>query len=287
MNLNLKKTFFEILNLKYFWIYMLIFAIFSVLGSLIDDVKSIPHNKFISFIPMIFTYISLAFLAVMSHIIINNKDLNNENEPFKTNFLKCLKVGFKTLVAMGLNTFSIMIVEFILIFLAVVLFVVANPGITQNETMKTPLLFVLITFLTLSALIIIFFVFNLAFIKFSKNYSIKDSFKWIQTLKTFFKKGFAQKTSLVLGFQILYQVFVFCFSIILLFASNYSTSLLFNNISENFILPVYLLLKLFEAIVQLAVYSMNFIIFAIVYNILANIYKESCEQTDLTPQTED
>ena len=83
---DFKNAFKEVFGLKFFWIYMVIYAVIQTVSTIFNLAESIPYNKAISNVFSVIGYISIAYLLVMVHNLLNDKNLSDETQNFWQNF---------------------------------------------------------------------------------------------------------------------------------------------------------------------------------------------------------
>ena len=117
--------------------------------------------------------------------------------------------------------------------------------------------------------------FKLIPITFAQDYKIKDTFKWIKTAKIFFKKGFVKNTLLILATYL----FICLVLIAILFGLSFLMNLLVLTFAKTLLVNHYLLVSflfsLSGIIIPFVGSMVHFIVSAIIYNLLSQVYKES------------
>ena len=118
MNLNIKDSFKKVFSLKFFWIYLFIFAAITTISNIFQKAENIPNSSFISSFISCFSYISLGYLFIMINKVINN-DNENFEENFWTNLVESTKQGFKALVGIFCNILILLCFDTILMIVAI------------------------------------------------------------------------------------------------------------------------------------------------------------------------
>lgn len=274
MNLDLKKAFEEILKLKYFWIYTVIYAVLATTSTVFNTLENLPFHGAISNVFSILTFISIAYIVMMINNLIHEKELNDENENFLQNLWKSIKIGFKAFVGFLLNILIIFLFDFVLI----VLWALMNPLIDKTGGLINAFSIVTFTFLLLITILAMLFVVKLLLVSFAENYAIKDMFRWVKVAKTFFKKGLAKKTCAVVGSYLLICVLLSIILLGTLFLFNLGIAFFAKTLLENHYLTVAILVSLSSIILPFVGGFAHFIVSTYIYNLLAKIYKEGSEE---------
>ncbi len=274
MNLDFKKALKDVFGLKYFWIYILIFAVITTLSSIIQSAKVIPYNSLISNIISIFTYIAIGYLFIMIHNLLNNKELNTE-ENFGQNLWNSTKKGLKAFVGTLSNTIiGFLFGSFIAISSVLIFMKITHNVITENNLFSFPELIVIFSVIAILMTIYMLFVLKLLPVAYAENFSLKAMFCWRKVFKEFFKKGRIKATFTVIGIYVLSIILIFTIMFITMFLFNlilvYSIKTLLNN---HFIL-VSFLINLSSVITPFLISIMHFMLSGFIFHLLSQIYKE-------------
>ena len=275
MKLEIKKAFNDVFTLRFFWIYLFIFTVLTTVSTIFNAAKAVPYNEVISNIFSIFTYVSIAYLITMVHNLLCDKNLNDEEQTFWQNLKESFNVGVKAFVGLAINTLIVFAVDFILLASIVVVFMVAFENVTQSTIMKNAYFITLSSIIVLISIFALLYVFKLIPITFAQDYKIKDTFKWIKTAKIFFKKGFVKNTLLILATYL----FICLVLIVILFGLSFLMNLLVLTFAKTLLVNHYLLVSflfsLSGIIIPFVGSMVHFIVSAIIYNLLSQVYKES------------
>ncbi len=270
MNLDFKKAFNEVFELKYFWVYAFIYSVLATLSTIFNTTKGITLGEVISNIFSICTFISIAYIIMMIHNLINDNKLNNENENFWQNLGKSIKLGFKAFVGVLANILIIFLIDFG----AIILWALINAVIDKSGKIINSFSIISFALIILITVIAMLFIVKLLVVAFSQNYSIKDMFKWRKVSKVFFKKGLAKKTCAVLGIYLLTCILLSAILLGILFLFNLGISFFAKTLLENHYLTVAILVSLSGVILPFVGGFAHFMLSSGIYNMLAKIYKE-------------
>lgn len=273
MKLDIKNNFKALFSLKHFWVYMFIFAVITTVSSVIQS-SNMHYGSQISSLISILSYISLGYLFIMVHKIINNKP-ENEEENFKTNFIESAKRGFMALVGIISNLFILILTDVIIMFFSIVGYYFFTKKLLKMSELFTvkPLLFILlvIAVFTVFAIILISHILPVVF---SYNYSIRNMFKWRKIFNVFFKNGYAVKTFSVLGFYFVTLITIVCVLFVVTFIFNFLALFFAKFLLETHYIALAFLINLSNVFVPFAVATLNFILSAMTFRMFANIFKE-------------
>lgn len=279
MNLDFKKAFNDVFHLKFFWAYLFIFTIITTLSTILQSAKGVPYNNLIANILSIFTYISFGYLYIMTNNLLKDKDLNNEDETFFKNLWDSAKKGLKSFVGILANTFIGFFFFAIIAIICVFLFI-KKTGImiTENNIFSYPILITIFAVITLFLTIYMLFVLKLLPVAYSENFSLKTMFCWRKVLKIFFKKDNAKNTFKVIGLYFLTVVTLFLILFLVMFLFNliivYSIKTI---LTEHFVFAAFLL-NVSAVITPFIAGMLNYIVSAVTYHLLGQIYKNSIEE---------
>lgn len=268
MILDLKQTFKEVFQLKYFWVYLFIYTVLATISYIFSTLKAFPHNEIISNVFSICTYIPIAYLLVMIHNLLNTTESNND-ENFVQNLGKVTKTAVKAFFAMILNTWIVFCFDIVFISIPIVIAMVLSIKIPKAA------LYIPITFIILLSVLAMFFITKLLGVAFSKNFAIKDTLKWITVAKIFFKKGVAKKTWIIFGIYVSVCLALVCFLFGGLFLFNLTIVYFAKTLLTNHYVLMSFLLNLSNVIVPFLGAMAYFILSAVTYNLFAKIYDES------------
>ena len=278
MNLDFKKAITDLFSLKYFWIYLLIFAVVTTLSSIIQSAHGIPYNSLISNVISIFTYIATGYLFIMVNSLLNDKSLNIDDETFGQNIWNCAKKGLKAFLGTLSNTIIGFLFGSLIAIISVFAFMkLTNNLITENNLLSFPALNIIFLLIVLFLMIYMLFVLKLLPVAYSENFSLKMMFCWRKVLKKFFQKGNIKDTLSV--------ICIYAFSIIIIFLVMFSLMFLFNLIFVYFMkillmknyVAVAFLINISSVITPFAISMMHFILSGFVYHLLGQIYKRTIE----------
>lgn len=274
MNLDLKKALEEVLKLKYFWIYAVIYAVLATISTVFNTLENLRFHEAISNVFSILTFISIAYIIAMIHNLIHEKDLNDDNEKFWQNLWKSVKIGFKASVGFLLNISIICLFDFV----AIILWAIVNSFIDKTGGLINPFSIITFAFLLLITVLTVLFIVQLLLVSFAENYAIKDMFRWIKVAKTFFKKGLAKKTCAVIGSYLLICILLSIILLGTLFLFNLGIAFFAKTLLENHYLTVAILVSLSGIILPFVGGFTHFMFSAYIYNLLAKIYKEGSKE---------
>lgn len=276
---DFKNAFKEVFGLKFFWIYMVIYAVIQTVSTIFNLAESIPYNKAISNVFSVIGYISIAYLLVMVHNLLNDKNLSDETQNFWQNFKNSIKVWFKGVIGLTACMVIIFSGTFVSSVLLVVSMMISKP-VLFDEIVQTPLFIIIFGLIMLLTILGLIFVLELVSICFAKNYAIRDVFRWGRVVKTFFKKGFAKRTCSILGIEILASLIllIVLLGVYLVFdlGLTYSAK---NLLANNYMLLLFLF-GILNIIIPFVASALHFMLSSAVYNLLAKVYKESSEVTE-------
>lgn len=274
MNLDLKKALEEVLKLKYFWVYTVIYAVLATTSTVFNTLENLRFHEAISNVFSILTFISIAYIIAMIHNLIHEKDLNDDNENFWQNLWKSVKIGFKASVGFLLNISIICLFDFV----AIILWAIINSFIDKTGGLINPFSIITFAFLLLITVLTVLFIVQLLLVSFAENYAIKDMFRWVKVAKTFFKKGLAKKTCAVIGLYLLICVLLSIILLGTLFLFNLGIAFFAKTLLENHYLTVAILVSLSGIILPFVGGFTHFMVSTYIYNLLAKIYKEGSKE---------
>lgn len=271
MSLEIVKNFKNIYNLKYFQFFVFLYA----MGSTFNFIISYNHNTsiiktLISLAVIFLTYIPHGYIMNVLNNIIHKKELIDEQASFKDIFNKSFLIAAKGFIAIFLNSLIWGLgLSAVIIGTAFALKIMPAES-NMDIVMKNP---VMLT----EALVIIAFVillFTLIPIAFSENFSIKDSFRWINIIKIFFKNW--KKTIVVLLLFAFLVLALFILMSITMFICNYLVLLIFNELLKKSSIQsgTGFIFYLIEVTVPFLFSMANFAVTATISCVLANIYRE-------------
>ncbi len=271
MSLEIVKNFKNIYNLKYFQFFVFLYA----MGSTLNFIISYNHNTsiikaLISLAVIFLTYIPHGYIMNVLNNIIHKKELIDEQASFKDIFNKSFLIAAKGFIAIFLNSLIWGLgLSAVIIGTAFALKIMPAES-NMDIVMKNP---VMLT----EALVIIAFVillFTLIPIAFSENFSIKDSFRWINIIKIFFKNW--KKTIVVLLLFAFLVLALFILMSITMFICNYLVLLIFNELLKKSSIQsgTGFIFYLIEVTVPFLFSMANFAVTATISCVLANIYRE-------------
>lgn len=272
MNLDFKKAIKDVFNLKYFWFYLIIFAILTTLSSILQFIKGLPHNDAISNIVLIFTYIATGCLYLMTNKILNNKDINSDDENFGQNLWNCTKKGLKCFAGILLNSIAALIVVGSFMMILAVLFL-------TKFSMPVPVFWTILGFVFILFAVYMFFVVNMLAVAFCEKFALKDMFCWRKVLKNFFKKGNVKETLTVSGIYV-----VLFFLIMALFLINLFSVGLFQAIFGTDIVTIAIGVEILNIIIPFVAAMLSFILSGFTLNLFAQIYKRNITSESSTAE---
>lgn len=275
MNLDLKKTLEEILKLKYFWIYAVIYALMTTISTFFNTLENLHFHSAISNVFSILTFISVAYIIVMINNLIHEKELNDDSENFWQNLWKSTKLGAKAFIGVFANIMIFFVFTLVLALLWLVPVAMLD---TSNTFIKSPISIAVFILLILFSVFAMLFIVNLLLVSFAENYALKDMFRWIKVAKTFFKKGFAKKTFAVIGSYLLICVLLSAILLGSLFLFNLGIAFFAKTLLQNHYLTVAILVSLSGLILPFVGGFAHFMVSTYIYNLLAKIYKESSKE---------
>jgi len=223
----------------------------------------------------LFSYIPLAFVIQLAHNEITDNDGFNTLS-FKQNISGCIKNG-ACLFAISL-IYALIMILMIIAFLG---YFVANDYLAftdildplfiyQNEVIAPGAIGLLILFTFTSILIPYFFV------AFAEKFDMMDAFNWVKVFKRLFASGkeFLISVACILLVNLFtITVFIFTFTKVLSGAHLYLNSLYPNSMG---VIPSAIVLTswiIISAIVILSVATISFVSIMVLYNIMAQVYK--------------
>jgi len=245
MNLDFKKAVKDVFGLKYFWVYLFIFAVVTTLSSITQSIESMPYHTLISNFISIFTYIASGYLFIMVHNLLNNTELNNE--AISESLWNSAKRGLKAFIGTLVNTLIIFFFASLIAVGSTFIFIKTTGNtITEMNLFKFPVLNVIFLIIVLFVSLFMLFILKFLTIAYSKEFSLKEMFCWRKVFKTFFQKGKIKDTFLVivtyisillvasaifLGITFAFNLLMIYFTKILLI-NNYIAFLLLSHISN-------------------------------------------------------
>lgn len=280
--LTIKNAFKQIFSLKYFWIYLFLFATVATISNIFQSAKNIPNYNLISSVISFLSYISLGYLFVVIHDILNNNSTENENENFWSNLINSSKKGFKCLLGIILNILTMVAVGLVLLGT----FVFCEKILTKlifsatHSFKMLPLIVVvslIIGFIIITSIVISLFV----PVAFAEKYSFKDMFKWNKIFKTFFQKDFRKRTLFIFGIYILGLIAIFGSIFGVMFFINAFIIYFAKTLLEEHFVAIAILINLSNVLTPFLVAGLNYILSGGIFVLLANIYKESLNTNEL------
>lgn len=271
MNLDFKKAFKDVFSLKYFWVYLFIFAVVTSLTSIVQGAKSMPYHTSISNIISVFTNISSGYLLIMVHNLLNNNELNDET--FAKSFWNSTKKGFKAFLGTLTNTIIVFTFGSLIAIAATLIFIkITKNVVTEMNLFSFPILNVIFVLIVLLISIFMLFVMKLLPIAYSKEYSLKEMFCWRKVFKAFFQKGKSKDTFLVLlsyifilliSFAVLWGI-TFIFDLIMVY---FTKVLLINHYMA------YLIITHISNVIGPFIIGMfHFCLQGVIYHLLSQVY---------------
>ena len=246
------------------------------MGSTLNFIVSSNHNLsllklVISFSVIFLTYIPHGYIMNILNSIIHEKELIDERASFKDIFNKSFLTAAKGFLAIFLNSLIWGLVLSALIIGTAFALKIMPAESNMDIVIKNPII------LTESLIIIAFVIllFTLIPIAFSDKFSIKDSFRWLNIFKIFFKNW--KKTIVVLLLFAFLVSALFILMSITMFICNYLVLLVFNELVKKSSIQsgMGFIFYLIEVTVPFLFSMVNFVVTATISCILANIYKES------------
>ena len=276
MNLDFKKAFRDIFGLKYFWVYILIFAAFTALSSIIQSVDSMPYHNAISNFVSIFTYIASGYLFIMIHNLINGKELNEYS--FKQSLCESTKKGLKAFVGTLTNTLIAFIAGSLVAIVSTLIFIkITGNVITESNLFSFPILNFAFATIVFILSIFMMFILKLLPVAYSKEFSLKEMFCWRKVFKSFFQKGKTKDTILILALYVL----ILITSLIVFWAITFFVNLTMIYLTKIMILNHYLafllLTHFLNVIGPFLIGMLQFFVQGLIYHLLAQVYGRQFE----------
>ena len=281
MNLNIKDSFKKVFSLKFFWIYLFIFAVITTISNIFQKAENIPNSSFISSFISCFSYISLGYLIIMINKVINN-DNENFEENFWTNFVESTKQGFKALVGIFCNILILLCFDTILMIVAIgTHFFATKKLVSPTEIMNIPAFIALIAAIALFTIVSILLISHLLPVAFSEKYSIKDMFNWVKVLNIFFKKGYTKRTLAIFGIYILALIIIIGFMFSVMFIFNFVILFFAKTLLVNHYIAMAFLINLSYVLTPFLIATLNFMLSGGIFRMFANVYKESLNNIEI------
>ncbi len=279
MNLDFKKAFKDVFNLKYFWAYLFIFTVITSLSTILQSAKGVPYNSLIANILSVVTYVSFGYLYLAVNNLLNDKELNNEDETFFENLWCSTKKGLKCFVGILANTFIGFVCSALFAIICVFIFIKkTGTMITENNLFSYPILIAIFAVLAVLLTIYMLFVLKLLPIAYSENFSLKTMFCWRKVLKRFFKKGNTKNTFKIIGLYFLTVITLFLMLFLVMFLFNLIVVYSIKTLLVNHYLIAAFLLNISAVITPFIAGMLNYIISAVTYHLLGQIYKNKIEE---------
>jgi len=279
MNLDFKKAITDLFSLKYFWIYLLSFAVITTLSAIIQSAKVIPYNSLISNIISVFTYIAIGYLFVMVNNLIHNRELNVNDENFAQNLWNCTKKGLKAFVGTITNTIIGFLFGSLFAIAAVFSYMkVTNTVITENNLFSYPLLNLIFGLIAIFLTVYMLFVLKLLPVAYSENFSLKIMFCWRKVFKSFFQKGKTKKTFTVIGIYVISLITILLIMLAIMFLFNLVLIYFAKTLLAKHFVAVAFLINISSVIAPFTISMLHFILSGFIYHLLGQIYKETYDE---------
>lgn len=275
MNLAIVKNFKNIVNLKYFQFFVFLYAMGATLNFIVSSGNSSSAIKVvISFVVMFLTYIPHGYIMNVLNNIIHEKELIEEQASFKVIFNNSFFTALKGFLAILLNSLIWGVFLSTVVIATAFALKIMPAESNMDVIIKNPV--ILTEFLVIICFIMLLF--SLIPIAFSDKFSIKDSFRWLNIFKIFFKNW--KKTIVVLLIFALLVITLFILMYITMFICNYIVLVVFNEIVKKASVQTDALsgtgfiFYVIEVAVPFLFSMANFVVTATISSVLANIYKE-------------
>lgn len=276
MNLGLIKNFKNIINLKYFQFFVFLYAMGSTLNFIISSNHNYSLIKTLIYLGVIFlTFIPHGYIMNVLNNIIHEKELLGEQTSFNEIFSKSFLTATKGFCAVFLNSLIWgLFLSIVIIGTAFALKIMPAES-NMDVVMKNPV--ILTEFLIIGSFVMLLF--TLIPIAFSEKFSIKDSFRWLNIFKIFFKNW--KKTIVVLLIFVFLVTILFVLMYITMFICNYLALIIFNEIVKKASVQTDVLsgtgfiFYVIEVAVPFIFSMANFVVTATISCMLANVYRES------------
>ena len=275
MNLNFKKACSDVFSLKYLWIYVFISAVIATLSSIFQSAEGIHYHKALSNIISIFTYITTGYLLIMVNNILHENDLNNNDESFWQNLWNSTKKGLKCFIGVALNTLIVFFFGAIVALISVLIFMgITHIAVTENNIFSFPFLKIALGLLAIILIIFMLFVLKILPIAYAEDFSLKAMFCWRKVFKEFFFNGKIKKTLAILGLYIAIELAIFLVMFLIMFSFNLAFVFLAKSLLSSHYILTAILINISSVITPFLGAIAHFILIAIIYNMLALVYKK-------------
>lgn len=279
MNLNFKKAFSDVFSLKYFWVYLFIFAVITTLSSIIQSAKVIPYNNFISNCISIFAYIATGYLFLMINNLINNKDINNNDESFIKNIIESTKKGLKAFVGTLANTLIGFICGSFVAIISVFAFIkITHNVVTEDNLFHFPVLNIIFAVIAIVLMVYMLFVLKLLAVAYCENFSLKMMFCWRKVFNRFFRKGNAKETLAAIGIYVFSIIFIFVTMFLLIFLFNFILIYFIKTLLNSHFVAVAFLINISYVIAPFFIAMFHYILSGYIFHLLGQVYKKAISE---------
>ena len=273
MNFDFKKALKDVFGLRYFWVYLFIFAVITTLSSIVQSTVNMPYRDLISNIISVFTYISSGYLFIMIHNLLCGNELNEES--FLESLWNSTKKGFKAFLGILANVVIVFSFGSVFAIAATLIFIIITKNVVSELNLFSfPALNVVFLLIAVIMGIFMLFILKMLPVAYSREYSLKEMFCWRKVFTAFFKKGKIKDTFLI----VVSYIFVLILAAAVFFGVTFIFNLLIVYLTKVILINHYMAYLLITHISNVfwpfLIGVFHFSVQGVIYHLLTQIYEK-------------